>query len=123
MMQTIERLEMPSDTYRALEQIAAFQGVTPLRVVEGWLQQHRTMENLRELRREYLELIDKDLGRTMTQQDAARLALVCEELNAVEMQSETAQNWQRQADAIDAKFDAIEREIAALPERQKKARS
>ena len=121
-MQTIERLELLSDTYQAIQKIAAFQGVTPLRVIEGWMQQYRTAEKLRELRREYQELIDRDLGRTLTEKDAARLALVRGELNAIEMQSEAAQNWQRQADAIDAKFDAIEREIAALPEKQAKAR-
>lgn len=121
MTQTIERLELPTETYRALEQIAMLQGVTLVAMLEGWVQQYRTTESLHALRWEYQELVDKDLARTLTPQEEARLAIVCEELDAIEMQSEGSRIWQKQADAIDARFAALERALSALPARKAEA--
>lgn len=121
MTQTIECLELPTETYRALEQIAAFRGMTLAAMVETWVQQYHTEDSLSALRREYQELIDKDLARTLTPQEETRLARVCEELDTIEMQSQANQNWQKQADAIDARFDALERAISTLPARKVEA--
>jgi uncharacterized coiled-coil DUF342 family protein len=118
MMQTTERLELPTDTYRALEQIAAFQGMTLAAMLETWVQQYRTNQNLSALRREYQELTDKDLARTLTPKEEKRLVRICKELDDIEMQSESSRHWQQQADAIDARFDALERAISALPARK-----
>ena len=110
MTQTIERVELPADTYHALEQIAAFQGVTLAAMIETWIEQHRANENRQALRREYQELISKDLGRTLTKAEEARLDTICDELNALGRQSEAGralQETNRRGDALIAKSEAL----------------
>lgn len=118
MEQTLMRLELPSSTYHTLKQMARSEGMTTLHLIENRLQQYQQKKKLHTLRQQYQELIDKDLQRTLTEDEEQRLDSICAKLNAIEMRSASAQHWKRQADAIDAQFEAIKRTIAALPERQ-----
>ena len=110
MIQTTERLELPADTYHALEQIAAFQGVTLAAMIEQWIQQHRTRENLVSLRQEYQRLTDKALTQTITRAEEKRMDALCAEINAANQQSNPAHaleqtNWR--ADELIAKSEQL----------------
>ena len=114
----MEQLELPSETYHALEHIAKLQGVTLLGTIERWIQQFQQVEQLHLLRNEYHELIDKDLADTLTNADSERLDIICTQINEIEMQSETSKYWQQKADNIDARFEELKRTISALPNRK-----
>lgn len=115
-MQTVERLELPSDTYHALEEIARFQGIPPARVVENLIRQYYSKESLRTLRKEYRELIHKDLMQVITREEEQRLEAVCSQINEIERQSEINLLSEERANEIENRFDLLERKINALPD-------
>jgi len=117
MVQALERLEVPLPTYHALEGIAKAQGSTPLKIIEGWIEQYEAQETRWSLRHEYQRLIEKDLNQSLTASEAQRLDAVCDELNALEKQSPNNAAWETQAEAIDTRLAQIHRLLVALPER------
>ena len=107
MVQTVESLELPRETYLALEQIAQFQGITPRKVIESWIQQHQSKEKLSALRQEYQRLIDKELMETLTPKEEKRLEIVCDKINAIEMDSQAMQQGQRRLEEVEERLDEI----------------
>lgn len=65
-MQTCERLELLLATYRAVEQIAQTQGITPADAIGNLVRQFHHAERLASLRDEYQQLAVKELGRSIT---------------------------------------------------------
>ena len=120
MMQTVERLEMPAKMYQELEQIAKLQGKTALQVVENWLMQYRQEQQSASLHEEYQVLITKDLHRILTEQESERLDAVCEQLNAIEMQTKAGVVPTSFAE-IDAELLELQRVIESFPERKARA--
>ena len=120
MEQAAKQLELSPTAYHTLEQIAQREGITPPRLIENWMQQYQQKQTLHTLRQEYQELIGRDLQRVLTPDEEQRFDSVCAELNAIEMQSDTAQHWQRQADAIDRQFEVLKLVISALPEQRQR---
>ena len=117
-MPILELLELPEKTYLDLKQIAGMQGVTPLRLIEDWVQEYQKIDNLRQLRSEYQELIDKDLKRNLTEAGRVRLEIVCNEINEIEMRSKFSQSWETTATLIDQRFEDLKSALSALPNRQ-----
>ena len=115
MTQTIEHLELSTEAYHTLEQIAQKQGVTLSRAIENLLQPFQTKERLDDLRQEYHRLVTKDLARTLTPEDEERIDVVCQQLNAYERQF-YPQREQR-AKEIDARLERLEHLIQSLPDR------
>lgn len=72
MTQIIERLELPTETFRALEQIAQVDG-SPLSVVVNQLVKEKLTKQLRSLRREYQRLVGKELTHSLSREEKARL--------------------------------------------------
>lgn len=116
MVQAVERLELPSATYRVLEQIAQRHGTTPAGAVEKLIQQFQFKENLIALRHEYQQLADKELSRTITSEEEARLEEVCDQINFIEMQSETNRIWQEQAEGMQTLLQELKSTLQALPD-------
>ncbi len=117
-MPILEPLELPEKTYLELKHIAGIQGVTPLRLIEGWVQEYKNIESLQQLRQEYQELIDEDLKGHLTKAGQARLDIVCNHLNEIEMQSKFTQSWERTASRIDEHFEDLMNTLSALPNRK-----
>jgi len=63
MLRIVERLDLQSDTHRALEHIARLHGVPPWQVIEHWVQRYQQIVRLHTPRQEYQGLIDRDLNR------------------------------------------------------------
>lgn len=96
MAQTQERLELPLTTYRALEQIAHVQGVTPADAVGNLVRRFHRAESLIALREEYQQLASKELAHSLTPEEAARLEAVANQLSDIEMESEAGRAWEEQ---------------------------
>ena len=110
MIQTMERLELPADTYHALEQIARARSITPSELVEELIRQLQTMESLASLRQEYQRLTDKALMRTITRAEEKRLDAICDELNAANRQAKAERALEQtngRADEFIAKSEAL----------------
>ena len=122
MVGAVEHLELPSATYQALEQIARFQGLTPAGVVEKFVQQFQLRENLHALRQEYQHLADRELNRTITAEEEARLEEVCDQINAIEMQSEANRLWQEQADKMNALLSDLKHTLESFPDKKETAK-
>ena len=116
-MPTLQHLELPSNTFDALEQIAQFQGRTLLGVIEGWVHQHKDTQNLTALRQEYQALIDKDLQRVLTPEEAERLEVICVWINTLEAQTDAYQHWQQFEKKMDARFEELQRTLSTFPEK------
>ena len=69
------------------------------------------------LRREYGRLIELDLGGTLTVEDEKELETISSQLNALEMQSDVARNWEKRTEALDAHFASLISQLSSLPER------
>ena len=118
MAQTIERLELPADTYYALEQRAQEKGCPPDEYLHRMLTQEKKKDELYEqLAEEYQRLIDKDLARTINAEENKRLETVVARLNLIEELSDETRLREQKAAAIDAKFAELESRINALAAR------
>ncbi len=71
MTQTIERLELSGETYRALERIAQVDG-NPVYVVFNRIIKQAMTKQLRSLRREYQRLMGKELIRNLSMEEKAQ---------------------------------------------------
>ena len=110
MTQTIERLELPTDTYHALEQIARARSVSPSELVTDLVRQFQAMENAAALREEYQRLTDKALTRRISREEEKRLDLICAEINAANRQSNAGyalEQTNRRAEELIAKSEAL----------------
>jgi len=116
--QTIENIRLSSDEYRNLEEIAQSKGVDPSAVVGNWITENIIQYRLETLRKEYRDLIQKDLHRTITEAERSSLEKVIGEVNALEMQTVAYKHWERSVEAIDRQFEELEQRINALPNRE-----
>ena len=110
MTQAIERLELPADTYHALEQIAALEGVTLAAIIEQWIQQRRTKESLFALRQEYQRLADKAMTRTLSPVEEKRMEALCAAIHAANLPEDTEYALEQtnlRAEELIAKSEAL----------------
>lgn len=120
MPQTQERLELPLTTYRAIERIAQFQGVTPADAVGNLVQIFHHSENLISLRNEYQQLADKELTRSITPEETARIEEVAGQLSAIEMASEAGQVWEKQAETMNALLRELKSTMQTFPDKKER---
>ena len=115
MIQTIERLELPTETYHALKQQAQERGCPMNEYLQRMLTQEKKRDELYEqLAEEYQRLIDKDLARTITAEENVRLENVVVRLNLMEELFDEQRFREQKAAAIDAKFAELESRVNAL---------
>jgi predicted transcriptional regulator len=115
MTPTLESLQLPAPTYRALERIARVQGRTPADVVESFVQQFDEREHLAALRQEYRQLADKELARTITDEEKERIEWVAEQISDYEMQSPANRAWQQKAEEINTLIHDLRTTLEAFP--------
>ena len=118
MIQTQERLELPLTTYRALEQIAQIQGVTPADAVGNLVRRFHRTESLTALREEYQQLASKELARALTPEEAARIEVVATQLGDIEMESEASRVWEEQAGKMNALLQELKCTLQAFPDKE-----
>lgn len=109
MTETLERLDVPTSTYRELEKIAQFQGVPLSRVLENLVRQFQFSDSLQTLRQEYQMLTDKALRRTITAVEDRRLERVSREISALERQTSQGQHWEQWNKRADELIERTER--------------
>ena len=118
-MQTQERLELPLTTYRAIEQIAQIQGVTLADAVGNLVRQFHRAENLTALRDEYQQLADKELARSITVEETARIEAVARQLSDIEMDSEANRIWEEQTEKMNLLLQELKGTLQAFPDRER----
>lgn len=123
MAQTMERLELPIETYHALEQMARFDG-TALPVAVKRMVRERLSKQLRAFRREYQRLLGKEFAQTITDEEKQRMEIVGSHISTIEMQSEVVQSHRKAVEAIETRFrgidtqlDELQHRVEALPDR------
>ena len=115
MTPTIERLDSPIATYQVLETKAQEQGFDPDEYLNLMLYREGKRAALQEqLEREYQEFTDKDLARTLTEEENKRLETVQVRLNLMEELSDDYRKRELRAAEIDAKFAELECRVDAL---------
>ena len=117
-MQTQERLELPLITYRALERIARTQGVTPADAVGNLVRQFHHVESVTTLRAEYQQLADKELARTLTVGEAARLEAVAEQLSDLEIASEANPVWEAHRESMNGLLQELKETLRTFPDKK-----
>lgn len=118
MTQTRERLELPLTTYRALEQIAQFQGVTPADAVGNLVWRFHRAESLVALRDEYQQLANKELTHSITPEETTRIEAVARQLSDIEMESEAGRIWEEQAEKMNALLQELKYTLQAFPDKK-----
>ena len=109
MTSTIERLELPSEAYDVLQQRAQAKGCEPDEYLPRLLYREKKKDELFEqLEQEYQQLIDRDLARTMTEEESNRLETVIARLNLIEELSDNYRLREQRAIEIDQKFPDLE---------------
>lgn len=83
MTQTIERLELSSEAYRTLERLAQSSNSTLSGALETLIRQTQPQEIRRELVREYHELVEQKLARTLTAEGKQRMKEIGEQITAI----------------------------------------
>ena len=83
MIQTMARLELQADTYRALEQMAQARHLTPSEFITDLIREFQATENLAVLQEEYQRLTEKALMRTITQSEEKRIDAICVQMSAL----------------------------------------
>ena len=83
-MQTLERLDIPSNTFQALEKIARQKSITPTRMVQGLVQQYEQQQQIDALNAEYNELSSKALLRTIDSREEKRMNTVIGKILSLE---------------------------------------
>jgi hypothetical protein len=68
------------------------------------------------LREEYKVLIHKKLHRMLTQEEAARLEAVRDDINRIDRQAESWANWDSRAQTVEQQLTSIRRELESLPD-------
>ena len=118
MVQTVERLELPAETYLALEKSAGEIGCKIEEYLHHLLYREKKKEELYEqLEQEYQQLISRDLSRTITAAESQQLETVIARLNMMEELTENYRFREQRALEIDQKFIELERQIDALAEK------
>ena len=110
MTQTSERLELPSDTYHLLEQMAQARSIPLPELVAKMVRPFQAQEDLDALREEYRRLTDKALMRTMTRREEKRRDALCAKIDAASRQSNAGRMLEqsnRRADEIIEKSEAL----------------
>jgi cell shape-determining protein MreC len=118
MVRAVEPLELPAATYQVLEQIARLHGTTPAGVVERLVQQFQLQENLPALRQEYQQLTDRELNRTITKEEEAHLEEICDQINAIEMQSEANLAWQSRTEEMNNLLQDLKHTLESFPDKK-----
>ncbi len=118
MTQTLERLELPLITYRALEQIARTQGITPADAVGNLVRQFHHAGSITILRDEYQQLAGKELARTLTVEEAARLETVAERLSDLEMASEMNPVWEAHRESVNELLQELKETLQTFPDQK-----
>jgi hypothetical protein len=121
MMQTREHIELPLTTYRAIEQIAQIQGVTLADAVGNLVRQFHRAENLAALRDEYQQLANKELARSLTVEEAARIEAVARQLSDIEMESEASHIWEEQTEKMNVLLQELKGTLQAFPDKTETA--
>lgn len=108
--QAIEQVNLTFRTYHILEQMAQARSLTPSELLEDLVWHFQALENLAVLRREYQQLTDKALERTISPAEEKRMDAICVELNALNRDANKEhilEQRNRQADNLTAKSERL----------------